>query len=171
MKRKKSYKTQITKVPKMSPELKKFGQVMGAGGAGMGSVGAVWYEHDMLGQIVAGTDFFNRVGRRIGVHSITIRGVIAGGATGVGGVDDLYNTFRLAVLRFGAAKSGGALLPLNTLGMTLHQPINKSTVPGFVKLYKDHYYAMSNNPWAAGFSSPATVSIDFYKKFKQPSGS
>jgi len=165
----KTKKTTLYKAPKLpKPEIHRYGLTLGGGGAGLASIGNIWYEHDMLGLIIAGVDSSNRVGRRIAVRSIAIKGVLAGGAIGTGGVDDYYNTVRMVVIQMKAAKSGTSLTPLNTAGISMHSTLNSSTVSGFVKLHKDHFYGFNNNPYAAGLCAPEVKEIDFYKRFKEP---
>ena len=96
-----------------------------------GSIGSIWIEQDLLAPIIAGTSSFSeRIGRKISVASVQIKGVLFGGAQGSLGADDYFNSIRLCVLGFHQDKSGSAITPLSSSGLTISSVIQATNCPG-----------------------------------------
>lgn len=170
-KRKKPYKkirrsnASLGVVRMVRPELKKGFQLMTT--MGLDSVGTAWREYDIVGQIIPGAGVNSRVGRRIEIHSCRFRGILTGGATGGGPVDEYYNNIRLMIYTMKQNKTA-ALTPAATAGYVINTPLNKLYMPGLEKVLYDRFIGMTNQPWAANSCSPATREVDMYKKFKNP---
>jgi len=95
------------------------------------SVHNAWADLNLT-RITQGNDVFARIGRRVNVRSIEIKGAIAQGATGVA-FDDSYNVMRIILaLWTGLATSNSA--PLGSSSFTINSPIS---------------------PWNSGVSSTA----------------
>jgi len=133
------------------------------------SISSSWIEQDILGSIIQGTDAFGqRVGRQISVSSLQIKGLLFGGATGSGGLDDYYNDIRMVVMRTKIDKLGGAITPLTASGITINSPLTKNSIAGLDKVYSDKYIGLTNNPYGNALCAPAHRAINMYLKFKTP---
>lgn len=147
------------------PELKHGFALMPA--MGMDSIGTAWREYDLVGQIVPGAGINARIGRRIEVHSVRFRGVLAGGAVGAGGLDEYYNNVRILFYVMHQARTA-ATTPCATAGYVINTPLNKNYMPGLTKVLRDDLIGITNMPYGANACSPGTREIDHYVKFKRP---
>lgn len=136
------------------------------------SVGSTWVELNLT-RITQGTGIFARLGRRVNVRSIEIKGAIAQGAAG-GAFDDCYNVMRIILgLWTGLASSNSA--PLGTSNLTINSPISPWNAAGSVATYRmqrkylDRYITFSS-PSRADETSlvPATRTFRYFKLFKRP---
>jgi len=136
------------------------------------SVGATWVELNLT-RITQGTDLFARIGRRVNVRSIEIKGAIAQGAAG-GAFDDPYNVMRIILgLWTGLASANSA--PLGTSNLNINSPISPWNASGAVATYRmqrkylDRYITFSS-PSRADETSlvPATRTFRYFKLFKRP---
>lgn len=133
------------------------------------SISSSWIEQDMLAPITQGTEAFGqRVGRQILVSSLQIKGVLFGGCTGSGGIDDYYNDLRMVVYKSHSAKNGTGITPFATAGITINSPLTKNSIPGLEKVYSDKYIGLTNQPFGNGLCAPDHRSVNMYLKFKQP---
>lgn len=132
------------------------------------SVGASWIEIDMLAGIQEGTDIFNRVGRKISVTSLEIKGVLMGGAVGGGTLDDLYNNLRLLIYTGCQVKSGSAITPLLTANFPISQPLRKYTYPFLSHVYRNMFIGITNSPVDADTAAPGHRKINIFIKFRKP---
>lgn len=133
------------------------------------SISSTWSEFDILGPLTQGLDAFgNRIGRSITVIGLQLKGTIFGGATGASGVDDLYGTVRMCLLRMKQAKTGSALTPLATSGQTISSPLSRLSVPGLQHIYRDKYIPFTNQPFSATGAAAAHRNINIYLKFRKP---
>lgn len=147
------------------PELKKGFQLMTT--MGLDSVGTAWREYDIVGQIIPGAGANARIGRRIEIHSVRFRGVLAGGAIGAGPADEYYNNVRIMIYTMNQNKTV-AMTPAATAGYVINTPLNKLYMPGLSKVLYDQFIGLTNQPWAANSCSPGLREIDLYHKFKKP---
>jgi len=132
-------------------------------------VAGSWIEEDVLAPIVGGTGSIgNRVGRKIAVTGLQIKGVLFGGAVGTGGFDDYYNTVRLVVLGFRSNKTGAALTPLSTTGLGFNSPLVKMSLPGLAHVFRDQMIGITNMPYGAGNCAPGHRMINIYIRFRKP---
>lgn len=160
------YKIPRTMVIAPKPELKRVSVPIAT--LALNSIGSVWYEYDILGAITASAAVSGRNGRKITLHSMRFRGNLFGGAVGAGGLDEYYNNVRFLIYGHRATKSGGALIPLATAGISGTAPINNTVLPGLHQIYYDRMIPITNNPYAANNASPGSVSIDFFHRWKKP---
>lgn len=167
-KRKKPYRKIARTMAMPRPELKKCFAILGAGGAGMHSISTAWSEADMIGPVTSGSGTNQRIGRRIAVHYFKLKGVLAGGATGGGPVDEYYNNVRIMIYIATLNKVGVTGTPATTSAYTINTPLNSQYMTGLRKVLYDQLIGLTNFPWAANSCSPATREIDFYKRFKKP---
>lgn len=136
------------------------------------SVGSAWVELNLT-RITQGTGIFARVGRRVNVRSIEIKGALAQGASG-GAFDDPYNCMRIILgLWTGLASANSA--PLGSSSLTINSPISPWNAAGSVATYRmqrkylDRYITFSS-PSRADETSlvPATRTFRYFKLFKRP---
>lgn len=136
------------------------------------SVGATWVELNLT-RIVQGSDLFSRIGRRVNVRSIEIKGALAQGAAG-GAFDDPYNVMRIILgLWTGLASANSA--PLGTSNLNINSPISPWNAAGSVATYRmqrkylDRYITFSSPSRADDTTLvPATRTFRYFKLFKRP---
>ena len=109
-----------------------------------------------------------RNGRKITLHSMRFRGNLFGGAVGAGGLDEYYNNVRFLTYGHRANKTGAALTPLGISTITGTAPVNNTVLPGLHQVYYDRMIPITSNPYAANNSSPGSVAIDFFHRWKKP---
>lgn len=163
-KKNKKYKKKSSGLKVYRPEMKHFTYALTT----YGSVGNTWAEYDWLNAIQQGDDYNNRIGRKIAVHYFRFKGTFWGGAQGTALTDDLYNNIRLVCWTQHNNKTGAQQTPLTTATLGINSPIRKYNLPGLGKVYKDKYYALTNNPIDADTCAPAGRTVDWKIKFKKP---
>lgn len=167
-KRKRTTKKSSRVVRRTAPELKMLYAILGAGGAGMGSIATAWIEYDLLGAVTYGADFTNRVGRRISLQSVKVRGNMYGGAAGAGGFDDYYDNVRFVIYVGDFRKQGVVVTPLGTANIGINQPLHKGILPGLKTVLYDKYLPFSNNAYDAGLATADHNVIEYFHKFNPP---
>lgn len=152
-----------------SPELKRnWGDLQTIGSTIFRSIPNTWREWDMLGDQVAGASVHTRVGRKTAIHTIKIKGVLAGGAVGTGGADDYYNSIRMVIWIGAAAKVGAALTPISTAALPRDHPLNHEYVPGLKKVLLDKYIGITNQAYGANLCAAGVREIEYFHRFDPP---
>ena len=95
----------------------------------MVSIPNSWRETDLCGSIQAGAAFYNRIGNKISVRSVRWRGVLAGGSTGAGGLDEYYNSVRMVIFTHRHPKVGSLITPWPQRASTAPRRSPRTTSP------------------------------------------
>ena len=109
-----------------------------------------------------------RVGRRIRIKSISIRGILLGGVSDLS-TDDVYNTVRIVIGLY----QGTSNTPLAAGGQGYDNPLiaTSGTSAGqrLIKKYYDKYHAIQTcgKGLSAGYA-PVPREFEFYKRFFRP---
>ena len=148
-------------VPK--PELHRL--AFTAASLNMVSIPNTWRETDLCGSIQAGGAFYNRVGSKISVRSVRWRGVIAGGATGAGGIDEYYNSLRMVIFTHRHPKVGALITPLATAGITGSASFSRDYIPGLGQVLIDRMVGITNQPYGANLCAPGTREFNYFHVF------
>jgi len=139
-----------------------------------GSVPSAWTE-GVITRIPQGDHIFARVGRRINVRSIEIKGVITQGTSGLL-PDDAYNVVRI-VLGLWSGLSTTNSAPLSASSLTISDPISSWNSSGgtntyrLIRKYLDRYITFSSPSMMSddGISLvPATRTFSYFKRFVKP---
>ena len=131
----------------------------------MASIPNTWRETDLCGSIQAGAAFYNRIGAKISVRSVRWRGVLAGGSTGAGGLDEYYNSVRMVIWVQAYPKSGALITPLATAGITGSSPFNRDYIPGLRQVLVDRMIGFTNQPYGANLCAAGTREFNFFHVF------
>lgn len=131
-----------------------------------GAITTNWTESDLT-NISQGTGSANRIGRKIRIKSIEIKGVIANGDAETA-LDDPYNVVR-CVIGLWAGPAGST--PLATALTTIQAPIRKNlgTRNYLVTKFLDRYIPLtvtSTEKGAGDGYTPMLKSFKYYKRFK-----
>lgn len=153
-------------VPRLRPEHKYANTQLTAS---FSSVGNAWVEYDLLSPITAGTSpIAERIGRKISVIGVQIKGLLFGAATGFGGADDYFNSVRICVLGFHADKGGSSLSPLSTAGIGINNPITRTNTAGLSHIFRDNLIALTNPPYGSNLCAPGHRSVNIFIRFRKP---
>jgi len=130
------------------------------------SISSSWTEH-VLTNISPGSSGNNRIGRRLSVKYLELRGVLAGGNS-LTAADDPYSVVRIVL---GQWKTQSA--PLTTATVTMNMPImkNMNGCQGLEKKYYDKYIPLNVATAEAGAGDgycPLIRNFHFRKYFKKP---
>lgn len=120
-----------------------------------------------LGQMAQGASSVTRVGRKIAIHSFVFRGTLVAGVTGLATTDDGYNRFRIVLGLY----DGDFTLPLNTLGVAVDTPFNKTLygTDHLLKKYWDKHVILNTHADLDGTGAlPYPRIIHKVIKFKRP---
>lgn len=134
------------------------------------SVGSAWVEQ-IISDPAQGVAKNQRIGQRIKMKSVEIRGVLAQGSNQSGITDDAWNVMRIVVARFGA---GANFTPLQSAGQNINDPISKSFFNQNGRLlhkYLDKYIGLevaSTEKGAGDGYTPTLRQFKYYKKFNKP---
>lgn len=130
------------------------------------SLTTTWHEGSLSAYVADGTDAINdRVGNRIHIHSLTIKGLLQQGAT-AGSFDDLYNTVRLCVVLMNRI---GSNTPFGGVPVAMNVPLTPgATVLPIVKVIEDMYISLVPSGTASTGFIPATRSINKTYRFSPP---
>jgi len=122
-------------------ELKLVG--MSAATMAMTSISTTPVIYDISSGVAAGTDYTQRVGRRIRVRHVVFKGQVEGGQ-GNTAADDPYNTVRVLVIRGRSTFTAS--------GLTINSIIDPRTMPGLVEvLYDDTVLLTTTGKNSTGF--------------------
>lgn len=143
-------------------------QTTGPMNGSWGSVGAAWQEVDLVSGISEGTAIYNRVGRKISVTALEIKGVLMGGAQGIITGDDLYNNMRILIYIGRAQKSGSSITPLATAGVSINTPLRRYTYNFCSQVLRNRYIGITNQPIDADTAAPGHKNYNVYIRFKKP---
>lgn len=104
-----------------------------------GSIGSTWNERTLF-QVWPGVQSTERVGNRIRVKSIEIKGVVSQ-ASAESTLDEPYNVLRIVLGHY----RGSVLTPLTAGGATLNTPItiHENTGKTLIKKYMDKYIPLT----------------------------
>lgn len=135
------------------------------------SVPVSWNEVN-LNRLPQGVDVFSRVGRRINVRSIEIKGVLCQGTAG-SPADDPYNVVRVILGLYTGPHDVGPLFASSTL--TVNSPVSTWDVGGsssnqrMIRKYWDRYFSFSSpSPRNDSGYVPATTPFRYFKRFVKP---
>jgi len=120
-----------------------------------GGVGTSWVEYyPAIGEGVSADS--ERVGRRISIKSIEIRGIMKSA--------DIYNVNRCVI----SVSTSGA--PMSACGVSINQPLLKSTPVGKVcrRILYDKYTTIEPNFIEGEGYAPSLKQFKYYKSFKKP---
>lgn len=125
-----------------------------------GSINTSWREYD-LSNITQGTDLAYRIGRRIRITGVSIRGVIVGGQANLG-TDDSRNVVRIVLALWDSSTNS----PCTTNTVGLEDMINKRTPEGkgLFRKYVDKYLPLTSPGRDSVGYMPAQRSINIFKK-------
>jgi len=137
------------------------------GGSTLGAISSAWNEVDVLSQIICGTDWTQRIGRKIQVTSLQFEGTLCGGCSPSHIADDPYNTIRMVVYSSRIPKTGTSLSPLFSASQTINSLITYGQVPTIHK-YKDQLIILNNKEFAPGECGPQVRKVKWFLKFKKP---
>lgn len=135
-----------------------------------GTITDTWIELN-ISDIAQGYTGITRVGRKINLTALEIKGVIGSGSDELA-TDDPYNVVRMMVaLWYG----GGGTTPLGTAGVTLNQPVTKdqNSRNFLMRKYVDKYIPLevtSTEKGAGDGYTPQLKTVRYYKRFKKPIG-
>lgn len=133
------------------------------------SIGNTWTDIDLLNAIQTGADpHSNRIGNKISVTSLYIKGTVFGGAIGTVTGDDLYNSLRYVIYTAKYDASGSAFHPLQSSAVAMQMPIRKENVPSLTRVYRDKFLTFTNMPVDADTAAPQGRLVNIYIKFKRP---
>lgn len=127
-----------------------------------GAIGSSWIEQGISENIAEGVTENTRVGRKLTIKSIEIRGVISQGSVG-GITDDAYNVIRMVIGHF----NGNTAAPMTAAGIGIDMQIDRHshTLTKLVKKYLDKYITLvPANVITAGYT-PQLKMFKYYKKF------
>lgn len=131
------------------------------------SISTSWSEFNMS-SMAQGTGGEYRIGRRIKIKSLLIKGVLCSGVNQTS-LDDAYNVVRIVI---GTFTFGSGTTPLASYAITINQPIDSTVgVAAVQKLYLDKYITLncSTNEKGPGDGyAPVLKNFNYYKKFKKP---
>jgi len=131
---------------------------------GFHSVSSAAWNEQLLCNPAQGTTQATRIGNRIGIVSIQIRGIICPGATAAAG-DDPYNNMRIVLGMWDIAT------PLQTAGATLNSYISKDVTAGHDltrKLYDKFFTLHTGGLGAVAGYVPINRPFNYSRKFKRP---
>lgn len=131
-----------------------------------GSIGSTWNERTLF-QVTQGVHNYERVGNRIRVKSIEIKGVISQ-ASAESALDEPFNVIRIVLGHY----RGSVLTPLTAGGATLNTPITKHDNTGqtLIKKYMDKYIPLtvvSTEKGGGDGYTPSLKQVKYYKRFKK----
>lgn len=155
----KSVKRYVAKAIDRSTENKQVYQTLASN---WGSVGNSWIEVNLCNPAQGLTET-TRIGRKIRIKSINLRGIMVGGQTNTV-ADDKYNVVRIIIGLYTYGPSGSNVL--NTAGATISQPITKNwnTKGMLIKKFYDKYITLP----VAGLDSTGYVGLPKqWKYFKR----
>lgn len=160
----KPIKRYVNRVVRKNTELKGYGIELPSVFA---SVGTTWNEQVMLNP-AQGTAEIQRVGRKIKIHSIEVKGVLAQGSNETA-LDDSYNVMRIVIGLF----DGDETTPLATAGANMHAIIQKqyATRGALLRKFFDKYIVLNvqaSEPGDGDGYAPQVKSFNYYKRFKKP---
>lgn len=126
------------------------------------SVNTTWKEMD-CSSIAEGLTGASRIGKKIRIKSVEIRGVFTGGQVGAA-ADDYYNTIRCVV----ALWDGAATAPLATPVFNMNYPLTSVSQQQLIKKYYDQYICSRCNGGDADGTGliPLPQQFKFYKRWK-----
>jgi len=143
-------------------------QSTGALTSGWNSVSTAWTEVDLLAGIIEGGAITNRIGRKISITSLEIKGVLMGGAIGAITGDDMYNNIRMLIYVGNGNKFGSAITPLATAGVSINTPIRKYSHNWVSRVLRNQYIGITNQPIDADTAAPGHRPYNVFIKFKKP---
>lgn len=131
-----------------------------------GSIGSTWNERTLF-QVSQGVHNYERVGNRIRVKSIEIKGVVSQ-SSAESALDEPYNVLRIVLGHY----RGSVLTPLSWGGASLNTPITKHENTGetLIKKYMDKYIPLqvvSTEKGGGDGYAPALKQVKYYKRFKK----
>lgn len=131
-----------------------------------GSIGSTWKERTLF-QVSQGVHSYERVGNRIRVKSIEIKGVVSQ-SSAESALDEPFNVLRIVLGHY----RGSVLTPLTSGGATLNTPITKHENTGetLIKKYMDKYIPLtvvSTEKGGGDGYTPSLRQVKYYKRFKK----
>ena len=131
-----------------------------------GSIGSIWKERTLF-QVSQGVKNSERVGNRIRVKSIEIKGVVSQ-SSAESALDEPYNVLRIVLGHY----RGSVITPLTSGGATLNTPITKHENTGetLIKKYLDKYIPLtvvSTEKGSGDGYTPSLKQVKYYKRFKK----
>lgn len=129
-----------------------------------GAVGTTWVELS-VGAPVVGTSHQTRIGNKIRIMSIEIKGVVTGAAGGTA-LDDAWNVMRVVCH---STTTPLTATPLASNTITINTPINHYTIGTLNKVYYDQYFTFSNGEHSLADDGyvPQLKKINFFKRWKE----
>lgn len=117
-----------------------------------------------LESIQSGTAEGQRVGNRIRIKSIEIKGTLQGGQTG-SAADDPFNSLRFV---FAHWSGYNYTTPMASSGLNINSVINKDTAKQLQRKYVDRFMTLTApNPLTVGYQ-PAVRVFKWYHRFARP---
>lgn len=107
---------------------------------------------DLSALIGAGTDYFNRVGRQITQHNLSLSGTLVGGQSNLA-TDDPYNVLRISVVK------GNVGMTFGVWGLT--QVLSADTVIGLDRVLMDRFITLESPGRNSTGYMPAIKRVDF----------
>lgn len=131
-----------------------------------GSIGTMWTERTLF-QVSQGVKNSERIGNRIRVKSIEIKGIVSQ-SSAESALDEPYNVLRIVLGHY----KGSAVTPLTLGGAGLNTPITKHENTGatLIKKYMDKYIpltAVSTEKGGGDGYTPSLKQVKYYKRFKK----
>lgn len=133
-----------------------------------GAITSNWTESDLT-NVAEGVTGNGRIGRKLKLRSIEVKGVMATGDS-ESLADDPYNVVRIVI---GLWSGSAGATPLGTALTTINAPIRKNlgTRNFLIRKYYDKYIPLSVTSTEKGGGdgyTPQTKLISYFKRFKRP---
>lgn len=120
--------------------------------------------------ITTGGENFQRIGNRISIHSIELKGVLVGGQTGTS-ADDNVNIVRLILGVWKAGWTSPVVNWISSVPSAMNQPLNKQSLFAGSKIQKkllDQYISLPVQVALSAGYAQNPVPVSFFHRFKTP---